>query len=438
MRPIVVERMDIRLDLIKPSPYQPRLSFDLDVLKASVQRDGILVALTVRKKGGAFELVDGERRWRAAKELGLATVPCDIISIDDDTARQMVWKVNTFRRDYEPREKAFFFRRMREIQKMTFASIANKFDIDSRDVKAYLNVFKMPSEYQQMVWDKTMPIRNVRELDQLFTGVSTATPEENPEIFDMLDRSVKERHFGAEQIREAIKPYLARLRRSQIEEARKALAKIEPEAKIPKTAEELSDAAKLLRREARRRKTPEQKIEDKRAKARRIRDNMIRLLDRSSGLLQASADKYQAQIGEFETRIQKEPTNAISELTSLRAQIQMDVKKVRADKERQQLEEEIRDTLEQRLEDEKRRIADVAKTEARRELLKDPKFLEQVAETIPQRRATSDWRGTEVPARGPDKEIVTEDIWECPICQARHRLIHLEPRGHRLEKIRGD
>lgn len=409
----VAKRMNIPLDIIKASPYQPRLFFGLDDIKGSVIRDGILVALTVRWKAGVYELVDGERRWRIAKELGFETVPCDVIDIDDDSARRMVWKVNALRRDYAPKEKALFFKTMREEYGMNFTSIAREFDIDLRDVKAYLNVFKMPEEYQLMVWEKVIPIRNIRELDQLFNRVELATPEGNPEIFKILDRSVEEKHFGAEQIREALKPYLTRLRQEQIEQAQGLLAKVKPQLKAPKTPEELEEAAKVLKSEARRRRTPEQKLEDDRSKARKARDSIIQHLSKSRELV--STNEYGAEIKKLEITIEEDPNKAISKLKTLKRQLQFD-----------------------RARSEKRRLEQEARVKARAELMKDQMFLRRVAEISPQKRAIEDWREKEVPARGPDKKIVTEDVWECPICHVRHRLLHLEPRGHKLEELRGD
>lgn len=393
MSRVIVKGKDIPVDMIKPSPYQPRLLFDLDDIKGSIMRDGVLVSLTVRKKDGYYELIDGERRWRVAKELGHETLTCDVIDIDDETARRMVWKVNTLRKDYDPKEKALFFKRMKEEYGMSFKRIAMEYDIDHRDVKAYLNVFKLPEEYQQMVWDRVIPIRNIRELDQLFNRVARATPEEIPEIFEILDRSAKERHFGAEQIREAIKPYLAKLREEQIEKAKEALAEVKPEVKIPETPEELNRAAMALRREARRKReellTPEEKARIK---------------------------------AEKEARKQR----------------MEEARKRRAEAERRRIEEEARKRAEEFFEAERRRIEEEVRVKAREELMKDQEFLRQVAETAPQKGPLEDWRGKEIPARGPEKEIVTEDVWECPICHVTHRLIHLEPRGHKLEEIRGE
>ena len=168
-----MKTLEIPVNQLKPSPYQPRITFNLEDIKGSVQQDGILVPLTVRKKDGYYELVDGERRTRLAKELGLKTVPVTVIDVDDDIARRMVWKVNTLRQDYTPKEKSCYFKKLQEPPlSMSLSGMARETDMGTNDVKAYLNVLKLPENYQEMVWDRTIPIRNIRELDQLFNGVA--------------------------------------------------------------------------------------------------------------------------------------------------------------------------------------------------------------------------------------------------------------------------
>jgi len=251
----VMKTINIPLDQIKPSPYQPRLSFNLEDIRGSIQLDGILVPLTVRKKDGYYELVDGERRTRLAKEFGYKTIPVTVIDVDDDTARRMVWKVNTLRQDYTPKEKAFYFQKLQEPPfGMSLQGMARETDMGVHDVKAYLNVLKLPEDYQEMVWNRVIPIRDIRELDQLFNGVTRVTLKDNPELFEILDRSAREKHFGAEQIREALKPYLTKFREEQIEKAKEVVEEIEPIVRVPETPEEFEEAATVLRREAKRKR----------------------------------------------------------------------------------------------------------------------------------------------------------------------------------------
>lgn len=336
MSRVITKGIDVPVEQIKSSPYQPRLEFDLEDIKGSIMRDGILVPLVVRKEDGYYELVDGERRWRVVRELGYKTVPCDVINIDDDTARRMVWKVNTLRKDYTPNEKAKFFKRMQKEYGMSYRSIAREYDTGPHDVKAYLNVFKLPEEYQQMVWDRLIPIRNIRELEQLFNGVTRVTPEKNTEIFEILDRSAKERHFGAEQIREAIKPYLAKFRSEQIEKAKDALAEIKPEVKEPKTAEELEEMGKALIKEAKKRKPPEQILEEKRKKAGEAllngKGNILSRIKEAKRLGTDTAD-FEKRVDEIKAMIVDDPDKAYGETQKLKNEIN---KLIRQEKRRRQ------------------------------------------------------------------------------------------------------
>lgn len=363
----IVETIDIPADQIKPSPYQPRLAFNLEDIRGSIQRDGILVPLTVRKKDGYYELIDGERRVRLAKELGYKTVPCTVIDVDDETARRMVWKVNTLRQDYTPKEKAFHFRKLQKEYGMSLRGMAMEYGIDRHTIKAYLHTFKLPDEYQQMVWDGVIPIGVVKELEVLFnSGVylpsERLTPEEAPEIFEILDRAAREKYFGQKEAQESIRPYLAKLRQEQVEKAKVAVERVEPEVRVPETPEELEEAARVLRREAKRRKTPEQIHEEKVGKARKTKDNIVRRLDVTRELI--SVDEYKTQIGELEAIVEEDPDKALSELKTVNRQFQADIKKVKEKEERKRIEDEARKKVE-------------------RELLTDENFLRKAAELAP-------------------------------------------------------
>jgi ParB/RepB/Spo0J family partition protein len=311
----IMKTLEVPVNQLKPSPYQPRMTFNLEDIRGSIQRDGILIPLTVRKKDGYYELVDGERRTRLAKELGYKTIPVTVIDVDDDTARRMVWKVNTLRQDYTPKEKAFYFQKLQKPPfGMSLQGMARETDMGIQDVKAYLNVLKLPEDYQEMVWDRVIPIRNVRELDQLFNGVTRVTLEKNPELFAMLDRSSKEKHFGAEQIREALKPYLTKFREEQIEKAKEAVEEIAPIVRVPETPEELEEAATVLRREAKRKReetlTPKEKAKIETEKKRKEEERHERAQERKrreEGEVRKRVEEERKRIeGETRQKVERE------------------------------------------------------------------------------------------------------------------------------------
>lgn len=367
----VVETINIPVNQIKPSPYQPRLAFNLEDIRGSIQRDGILVPLTVRKKDGYYELIDGERRVRLAKELGYKTVPCTVIDVDDETARRMVWKVNTLRQEYTPKEKAHYFKKLQEPPYgMSLRGIARECDMSAHDVNAYLNVLKLPEDYQQMVWDGVIPIRNIRELGHFFEGVTRVTPEKNLELFGLLDRSAREKHFGAEQIREAIKPYLAKLREEQIEKAKEVLAEVKPEVEVPKTPEELEEAAKALRREAKRRKTPEQRRQEIIDKIQASLDSFPSLDDAEK--LGINTASYKEKLQEIRSYMKENPDKAADAIRTLKRDFAAEKKR----KERERREAEIMEKAREETEAEMRRKAI---KEAEKKLLEDQDFMERAA-----------------------------------------------------------
>ena len=379
MSKVIVKGRDVPVDLIKPSPYQPRLFFDLEDIRGSIMRDGILVTLAVRKKNGFYELVDGERRWRVAKELGYKTVPCDIIDIDDDTARRMVWKVNTLRKEYTTKEKAYHFKKLQEEYGMSLRGIARECDYSAPTVKDYLNVFMLPEFYQKMVWDGKIGIGHIHVLAELFNGgVRYLT-----RITEWLDQALEKR-MPMDELAEAIHPELKELQKKRVEAAREAVPEIVPEVKVPESPEELDRAAMALRREARKRReealTPEEKA-----------------------------------------RIEAEKEG--------RKRRMEEARKRREEAERRKIEEEARKRARELAEAERRRIEEEARVKAKEELMKDPEFLRQVAETAPRMRLLE----REIPAKMIN-EIDVGEV-ECPKCKAALRLIHCEPgRTHKVER----
>lgn len=243
--------MDVAIDLIKPSPYQPRLDFDLEDLKGSILKDGIASPLVVRQIDTGYELIDGERRTRLAKELGYETVPCQVIEADDEKAMRLVWRLNVERKDYTPKEKAYHFRN-RQNEGMSLRAIGRLFGYGPSDVLMYVNVFKLPDDYQEAVWQGEIPIGNIRELESLFN-----VPHGTEKVIDWLDQ-----RLSSAELRKALSPTLARFKEQQIEKAQEAVGEIAPEIML-ETPEDYERAAQALKAEARRKAeeamTPEEK-----------------------------------------------------------------------------------------------------------------------------------------------------------------------------------
>ena len=112
-RPGAAQLVDI--DLIEPSPYQPRTRFReeaLAELAQSIQANGIIQPLVLRRVGSRFQLLAGERRWRAAQRAGLARVPAVMREVDDESALEITLVENIQREDLNPVEEARAFERL--------------------------------------------------------------------------------------------------------------------------------------------------------------------------------------------------------------------------------------------------------------------------------------------------------------------------------------
>ena len=108
---------EVAVERITPSPFQPRRSFDeakIDELAASIRNQGIIQPLVVRPNSDGFELIAGERRWRAAMKAGLIRVPVVVREASDHEALQLALVENLQREDLNPIEEATGYRRLQE------------------------------------------------------------------------------------------------------------------------------------------------------------------------------------------------------------------------------------------------------------------------------------------------------------------------------------
>ncbi len=155
--------IDLPVGSIRPSPLNPRSSFDdagLEELARSIRQHGVLQPLLVRPKGGGkvteltdeFELVAGERRWRAAKLAGLETVPCQIVEdIDDTTALQLMLVENLQRQDLDPIEEARGYRDLQERCGLKQKDIADMVRKAQPTIANRLRLLELPEEIQKSI-----------------------------------------------------------------------------------------------------------------------------------------------------------------------------------------------------------------------------------------------------------------------------------------------
>ncbi len=161
------EIRDIEIDLIRPGQQQPRTSFDpekLEELAQSIRTSGIIQPLLVRPRGGLFELVAGERRWRAAQLAGMSRVPAIIREIADDKLLELALIENIQRQELNPIEEANAYKRLIESLNLTQEEVAKRVGRDRTFVTNYLRILKLPSEIQQLLESEKLTFGHARAL----------------------------------------------------------------------------------------------------------------------------------------------------------------------------------------------------------------------------------------------------------------------------------
>ncbi|HWH23449.1 MAG TPA: ParB/RepB/Spo0J family partition protein [Candidatus Limnocylindria bacterium] len=153
-RPLGVR--NIPLERISPNPEQPRMNFDetaLAELAASIREHGVLQPILVRPAGEPhhYQLVAGERRWRAAQEAGLAEIPALIEQLDDDTALEIGIIENLQREDLTPLEEALIYERMTAEHGYSVRRLAQKLGKDKGYIENRLRLADAPPEIKQLV-----------------------------------------------------------------------------------------------------------------------------------------------------------------------------------------------------------------------------------------------------------------------------------------------
>jgi len=145
----------IPVDRIESNPEQPRLAFDeatLEELSASIREHGVLQPILVRPLGGnRFQLIAGERRWRASRAAGLETVPALVEDIDDDTALEISIIENLQREDLSPLDEAAMYDRMIREHGYSVRKLAQKLGKDKGYLENRLRLADAPPEVRQLV-----------------------------------------------------------------------------------------------------------------------------------------------------------------------------------------------------------------------------------------------------------------------------------------------
>jgi ParB family chromosome partitioning protein len=238
--------LEIPIQGVTPNPKQPRTRFDdetIDSLAASIREVGVLQPIVVRRATGGYELIAGERRLRAAKKAGLATIPAVVRDSEDaDTLREAIIE-NIHREDLGPIELADAFRALLDDLGLTQETLAERLGVSRSHIANTIRLLQLSPDVQQLLADSKiqagharallglpdqeaqgalalraaaegLSVREVEELVRLFVDGPPAKPE--PAVGA---RSEPSREAGMVEIEEILSEQLAT--RVQIEFAKK-------------------------------------------------------------------------------------------------------------------------------------------------------------------------------------------------------------------------
>jgi ParB family chromosome partitioning protein len=158
---------EVAVERITPGPLQPRRSFDeakISELASSIRNQGIIQPLVVRRKGDQYELIAGERRWRAAMKAGLEHVPVVVRDASDHEALQLALIENLQREDLNPIEEASGYRRLQEEFQWSQEEMAEKVGKSRPAIANSMRLLALPHEVQQEVAGGKLPAGQARAL----------------------------------------------------------------------------------------------------------------------------------------------------------------------------------------------------------------------------------------------------------------------------------
>jgi ParB family chromosome partitioning protein len=162
------ELREVDIDLIEPNNVQPRTRFDetqLEELAQSIKTNGVVQPILVRKTdGGRYQIVAGERRWRAAQRAGLQRIPSVIRDVPDDKMLELALIENIQRQELNAIEEAYAYKRLIETFNLTQETVAQRVGRDRTFVTNYLRLLRLPEDIQLMVEENKLSMGHARAL----------------------------------------------------------------------------------------------------------------------------------------------------------------------------------------------------------------------------------------------------------------------------------
>ena len=161
---------EINIEEIVPSRYQPRVHFDeesLDELAASIRANGLIQPVAVRKTENGYEIIAGERRYRACRKAGMETIPCYILTPSESQAAEMALIENIQREDLTAVEEALSYVQIINRTGMTQEQIAERVGKSQSAIANKIRLLSLPEEIQDGISDRKITERHARALLRL-------------------------------------------------------------------------------------------------------------------------------------------------------------------------------------------------------------------------------------------------------------------------------
>lgn len=158
---------ELAVTAVRPNPFQPRTRVDeaaLTELTASIEASGLLQPVVVRPKSGGYELIAGERRWRAVQRLGWATVPAVVKDVDDQTLLTLALVENLQRDDLSPIDEAQGYHRLMDEFALSQLEVARVVGRHRATVANLLRLLRLPDEVRAMVHEGKLSEGHARAL----------------------------------------------------------------------------------------------------------------------------------------------------------------------------------------------------------------------------------------------------------------------------------
>ncbi|MDR1006340.1 MAG: ParB/RepB/Spo0J family partition protein [Bacteroidales bacterium] len=212
---IAAEIANVPIDAIEPNPNQPRTEFDekaLQELSQSIKQYGIIVPVTVNKIGGKYQLIAGERRYRAAKLAGLKEIPAYIRIVTKHEIMEMALVENIQRQDLNPIETALTFQNLIEEYNFTQEQMSERIGKSRSTITNFLRLLKLPAEIQLNLRNGIISMGHARAL------ISLEKQEEQLRIMKMIiekDLSVRQVEAMVNQIKHPQEQKQAKIKAKQ-------------------------------------------------------------------------------------------------------------------------------------------------------------------------------------------------------------------------------